>query len=159
MHFVDQLGVTFDNTEICFDLAEDTTLGSASIDIMFLFAGTALPMEKSASSTIVVAGSIPVTYEPGQTVTVEANGLLQAILDGDYSIEICGKECTADESLSDATQVTCEVPLMITEFSKDLHAYPTSQLSSIDVTAAHTLEAVDTNPNYMWMKESWQNFA
>ena len=86
VNYVEQTLGAYDNTEICFDLAETTPLGSATLDIMFLISGTALAMQNSASTTIVLAGSIPVTYEPGQTVTITANGLLQAILDGDYSI-------------------------------------------------------------------------
>ena len=48
---------------------------------------------------------------------------------------------------------------MITEFSKDLHDYPTSPISSIDVGTSNAQVAVDTSPNYMWLKETWQNFT
>lgn len=88
---------------------------------------------------------------------IEANGLFDAILSGDYSIEICGKECVPDSSLSGTFQVVCEVPLMVTEYSKDLHDYPESELSSLDVATGHQLVEVDANPNYLWMKESWQH--
>ena len=48
---------------------------------------------------------------------------------------------------------------MITEFSKNLHDFPTSPIASLNVGSSHALVAVDTNPNYMWLKETWQNFA
>ena len=71
-----QQNVSNTTSEVCFDLADTTPLGYEPFEIKYKIPGNQLSMQGSTQLTLVVAGSIPVTYEPGQTVTIEANGLL-----------------------------------------------------------------------------------
>jgi hypothetical protein len=100
------------------------------------------------------------SFAGGCIRTIEAKGLTTSVLNNRAEIKVCGKACTIDETLSNASETKCEVPYIQSiesmksftmekpgEILGDLNIYSTTDLADLAYDGNNLPGAKNTGEN------------